>query len=92
MKAALETVESQRTLFSWADSMAEDPVKPKGRSGKPRPATLSMFEWALTLEQERGGRAGRREELDRSTWGEDTENRMSSPCQSMYATFFAFPA
>ena len=28
-------------------------VKPKGRSRKPQPATLSMFERALTLEQER---------------------------------------
>ena len=33
--------------------MAEEPVKPKGRSPKPQPATLSMFEWALTVEQER---------------------------------------
>ena len=33
--------------------MAEEPVKPKGRKGKPQPPTLSMFEWALTLEKER---------------------------------------
>ena len=32
---------------------AEEPVKPRGRGRKPQPATLSMFEWALTLEQER---------------------------------------
>lgn len=32
--------------------MAE-PVKPKRWNEKPRPATISMFEWALTLEQER---------------------------------------
>ena len=32
--------------------MAEEPVKPRGRGRKPQPATLSMFEWALTLEQE----------------------------------------
>ena len=32
--------------------MAEEPVKPK-RNGKPRPATLSMFEWAMTLEEQR---------------------------------------
>ena len=49
-----ETPEPQRSLFSWAEFMAEEPVKPKGRSRKPQPATLSMFEWALTLEQERG--------------------------------------
>ena len=33
--------------------MAEEPVKPKGHSRKAQPATLSMFEWALTVEQER---------------------------------------
>ena len=48
-----ETPEPQQSLFSWAEFMAEEPVKPKGRSRKPQPATLSMFEWALTLEQER---------------------------------------
>ena len=49
-----EADEPQQTLFSWAEFMAEEPVKLKGRSRKPQPATLSMFEWALTLEQERG--------------------------------------
>ena len=48
-----EAPEPQQTLFSWAEFMAEKPVKPKGRTRKPQPATLSMFEWALTLEQER---------------------------------------
>ena len=33
--------------------MAEEPVKPKRRDRKPQPATASLFEWALTLEQER---------------------------------------
>ena len=33
--------------------MADEPVKPKGRSRKPQPATPSLFEWALTLEQKR---------------------------------------
>ena len=60
-----EALEAQQTLFSWAEFMAEEPVKPKGRSRKPQPATLSMFEWALTLEQERepvgaGHQAGRK--------------------------------
>ena len=45
--------EPERTLFSWAEFMAEGPVKPKGRRRKPQPATLSMFEWALTLEHQR---------------------------------------
>ena len=48
-----EADEPQRSLFSWAEFMAEDPVKPKRRRRKPQPATISMFEWALTLEQER---------------------------------------
>ena len=40
-------------LSSWAEFMAEEPVKPKGRGRKPQPQALSMFEWALSLEQER---------------------------------------
>ena len=48
-----EAPEPQQSLFSWAEFMAEEPVKPRGRGRKPQPATLSMFEWALTVEQER---------------------------------------
>ena len=48
-----ETPEPQQSLFSWAEFMAVEPVKPKGRKRKPQPATLSMFEWAMTLEQQR---------------------------------------
>ena len=62
-----EAPEPQRTLFSWAEFMAEEPVKPKGR--KPQPAPPSLFDWALTLEQERGG-AGRHGALDRKATGE----------------------
>ena len=47
-----EADEPQQSLFSWAEFMAE-PVKPKRRNGKPQPASLSMFEWAMELEQER---------------------------------------
>ena len=47
-----EAPEPQRTLFSWAEFMAEEPVKPKGRKSKPQPATLSMFEWAMEQERE----------------------------------------
>ena len=47
-----EAEEPQRSLFSWAEFMAEEPVKPKRRNGKPQPASISMFEWALTLERE----------------------------------------
>ena len=48
-----EAPEPQQSLFSWAEFMAEEPVKPKRRKSKPQPATLSMFEWAMTLEQQR---------------------------------------
>ena len=48
-----EATEPRQTLFSWAEFMAEEPVKPKGRKQKPQSSTLSMFEWALTVEQER---------------------------------------
>ena len=44
--------EQQQSLFSWAEFMAE-PVKPKRRNGKPQPATMSMFEWAVELEREK---------------------------------------
>ena len=49
----VEAPGQQRSLFSWAEFMAEEPQKPARRNGKPKPATLSMFEWALSLEQER---------------------------------------
>ena len=45
--------EPHQSLFSWAEFMAEDPVKPKRRRRKPQPDSLSMFEWALSLEEER---------------------------------------
>ncbi len=47
-----EADEPQQSLFSWAEFMAAEPVKPKGRKRKPQPATLSMFEWALEQERE----------------------------------------
>ena len=47
-----EAPEPQQSLFSWAEFMAEEPVKPKRHSRKPQPASLSMFEWALAMEQE----------------------------------------
>ena len=47
-----EATEPQQTLFSWAEFMAEEPVKSNGRKRKPQPASLSMFEWALEQERE----------------------------------------
>ena len=48
-----EAMEPQRTLLSWAEFMAAEPVKPKRKNGKPRLATLSMFEWAMEQEREK---------------------------------------
>ena len=48
-----EAPEPQQSLFSWAEFMAEEPVKPKGRGRKAQPASTSLFDWALELEQER---------------------------------------
>ena len=48
-----EAPEPQQSLFSWAEFMAEEPVKPKGRGRQAQPATASLFDWALALEQER---------------------------------------
>ena len=48
-----EDPELRQSLFSLAEFMAEEPVKPKGRSRKAQPSTASLFEWALTLEQGR---------------------------------------
>ena len=48
-----EAPEPQQSLFSWAEFIAEEPVKPKGRGRKAQPATASLFDWALTLEQEK---------------------------------------
>ena len=80
----------QQSLFSWAEFMADEPVKPKGRSRKPQPATLSMFEWALTLEHER--------ELIRSARDAraQTQGRTRRwcgvlPCKTMYAGFSCCP-
>ena len=44
---------TQQSLFSWAEFMAEMPVKRPRKTGKPKPATMSMFEWALSVEEEK---------------------------------------
>ena len=45
-----EEPEPQQSLFSWAEFMAEEPVKPKGR--KTQAPSLSLFEWAVEQERE----------------------------------------
>ena len=48
-----EDPEPQQSLFSWAEFMAEEPVKTRGRGGKTQTPSLSLFAWAV--EQEREG-------------------------------------
>ena len=45
-----EAEEPQQSLFSWAEFMAEEPVKPKSR--KAQTPSLSLFEWAVEQERE----------------------------------------
>ena len=52
-----ESEEPQRSLFSWAEFIAAEPVKPRRRNGKPQPASMSMFEWAFEQERERKAEA-----------------------------------
>ena len=56
-----EAGERQQSLFSWTEFLAgEQGVR---RSRKPRPASASLFEWALSMEREREAEpvgAGRR--------------------------------
>ena len=47
-----EPAEGQQSLFSWAEFMADEPVKPRGRGRKPQPAAASLFDWALERERE----------------------------------------
>ena len=42
--------EPQQSLFSWAEFMAEEPIKPRGR--KTQAPSLSLFEWAVEQERE----------------------------------------
>ena len=80
--------EPQRTLFSWAEFMAEDQVEPRPRRRDEAP-TLSLFEWAL----DRGARGGtgRRGALDRSTQGEATAHpAVASLRPPMCVAFSAF--
>ena len=48
-----EAPETQQSLFSWAEFIAEEPVEKQSHRGKKEAASLSLFEWALSLEQER---------------------------------------
>ena len=49
-----DTPEPQRSLFSWAEFMAEEPEEPPPPRGRRRDEapTLSLFEWARNRERE----------------------------------------
>ncbi len=82
-----EAPEPQQSLFSWAEFMAEEAVKPKGRGGKTQAPSLSLFEWAVEQEREesRWLGAGRRGTLKSNKQGEViATSAMTSPCKSMY--------
>ena len=55
-----DAAEVVRSLFSWAEFMAEEPVERQNRRGNKEASSLSLFEWALSLEEERGRRGSTR--------------------------------
>ena len=44
--------EPQRALFSWAEFMAQRVEPTQRRGGRPGPASISLFDWALERERE----------------------------------------
>ncbi|MYE32166.1 MAG: hypothetical protein F4X80_05855 [Chloroflexi bacterium] len=50
--SADDAPEPQRTLFSWAEFMAQEQDEPPKRRRRDEAPTLSLFEWALEQEQE----------------------------------------
>ena len=44
--------QGQQSLFSWAEFLTGEPAQPQGRNGKTKPTSTSLFEWALSTEQE----------------------------------------
>ena len=45
--------EPEQSVLSWAELFAEEPVKRNRRRKRPQPASLSLFEWAVNVEEER---------------------------------------
>ena len=81
-----------RRVFSWAEFMAEEPVTSKRCKRKPKPATRSMFEWVLSIEQEAGERVGRRGILGCQTHrGRDASFQRPSPCANVCSPFLSSP-
>ena len=86
-----EAPEPQQTLFSWAEFMAEEPVKPEG----PQPQGSARHPLDVRVGADRGTGAGegagRRGALGRNTQGEvGATSAMASPCTAMCAGFLRF--
>ena len=47
-----EAEEPEQAVLTWAELFAQVPVKRNGRRKPPRPASLSLFEWAVQVEEE----------------------------------------
>ena len=88
-----EAPEPQQSLFSWAEFMAEEPVKPKGR--KPQASARHPLDVRVGADRGTGagGGAGRRGTLGRNTQGEVVAtSAMASPCTAMRPFCLSGPA
>ena len=47
-----EADEPEQAVLTWAELFAQVPVKRNGRRKPPQPASLSLFEWAVQVEEE----------------------------------------
>ena len=80
-----EAPEPEQSLFSWAEFMAEEPVKSKVRS-------RVLVRVGVHLGAGSGDGSGRRGALGRNTQGEVVAtSAMASPCTSMCAALFCCP-
>ena len=52
-EVSLRELPVSEALSAGETVRAEEPVKPKRRTGTPQPASMSMFEWAMRQERER---------------------------------------
>ena len=83
-----EAAEVMRSLFSWAEFMAEEPVERQNRRGKQEASSLSLFEWALSLEEEREEERVGGEALTRTTQGDHCYVGSGPPVHPYMRPFF----
>ena len=51
-EAVAEPAEPEQEVLTWAELFAEVPAKRNGRRRRSQPASLSLFEWAVSVEEE----------------------------------------